>query len=641
MNSGLGIDLGNDGVTANDAGDLDTGPNNFLNYPEVAFNGFGTNGTRILAYDLSMDVPVGDYRLEFFSSSTADASGYGEGQVFLGAKTINQASIGAMNVRGTLNTNQPVATGAFISTTLTAQTASGFGSTSEFSAQKAGTNTSVCQDLTANTGSQTIMIDENMQPLAMIKAKDSTGAYINYVISGGLDKNLFIINKPAPGATMDCSTITFIASTTVSARSDSSDTTATATNRAINLPAIGNYEVPVDSNHDNIYEVQITATLASGQKIVRDLRYQVVNVNEAPIINSPSTLAITEHHELKVLSIAAYDPDQPETLSFKLSGGEDQNQFTLDSATGVLSFRNEPDYESPTDANRDNVYNVEVTVTDAGGLSYAKTFVITVLNDTSDDGIVLSSKVLLQGAYDRKSGLMQATLNHLGLLPTQQPYQAAPFNYAGKEVRFNTTIPTTEPTSVVDWVLLALHNSKREVVATKAALVQRNGVVVNAQTGAPLIPFMNVPPGNYYLSLRHRNHLGVMTQEPVAFSATPVEVDFTNPATAVMGADTRLIADTTALLWAGDLNGSQTLSASGPNNDITTMLNRVLTDPGNTLAATNWSVNGYEVNDVNMDGKVSFTGPNNDANTLLGNILLHPQNTALASNFLVRGSLAP
>ncbi len=635
FNGGLGIDLGDDGVTANDALDADTGPNHFLNYPVVTFNGFGTNGTRILAYDLSLDAPVGNYRLEFFTSPTADASGYGEGQVFLGAKTISQPSAGSVSIRGTINTNQPVAAGAFISTTLTTQTASGFGSTSEFSAQKAGTNTSVCQDLTTNTGNQIVMVDENMQPLAMIKAKDSTGAYINYVISGGLDKNLFIINNPTPGATIDCSTITFVSLGTVSARSAST----TGTTQAAKLPSIGNFEVPLDSNHDNIYEVQITATFASGQKVVRDLRYQIVNVNEAPVITSPTNVSITEHTGLKALTVATYDPDQPETLSFKISGGNDQNQFTIDAKTGDLSFRNEPDYESPTDANQDNVYSVEVTVTDAGGLSYAKTFIITVQNDTNDDGIVLSSKVLLQGAYDRKSGLMQATLNSLGLLPMQQPYQAAPFNYAGKEIRFKTTTAVTEPTSVVDWVLLELRNSKQEVVATKAALVQRNGVVVNAQTGAPLIPFTNVKPDNYYLNLRHRNHLGVMTQKPVAFSATPVEVDFTNPATLVKGSDTRLVAGSTALLWAGDLNGSQTLSASGPNNDITSMLNSVLTDEANTLAVTNWSLNRYDANDVNMDGRVLFTGPNNDANMLLGNILLHPQNSALASNFVIRGSL--
>src|SRR5262249_30864770 len=48
-NSALGIDLGGDGVTPNDPGDTDTGPNNLQNYPVIDVARHGSN-TRVLGH---------------------------------------------------------------------------------------------------------------------------------------------------------------------------------------------------------------------------------------------------------------------------------------------------------------------------------------------------------------------------------------------------------------------------------------------------------------------------------------------------------------------------------------------------------------------------------------------------------------
>ena len=91
-NVALGIDLGNDGVTANDAGDPDPGANNRLNWPVIT-SAFETAGTLDVNFDL--DVPAGNYRIEFFTNpSGADPSGNGEGEVYQSNVTIAHGGAG-------------------------------------------------------------------------------------------------------------------------------------------------------------------------------------------------------------------------------------------------------------------------------------------------------------------------------------------------------------------------------------------------------------------------------------------------------------------------------------------------------------------------------------------------------------------
>jgi CSLREA domain-containing protein len=82
-NGGLGIDLRVPiGVTANDPGDADRGPNELQNYPVLtSATGNTIAGTLSSAANRS-------FRLEFFASSEADPSGHGEGERFLGATAV-------------------------------------------------------------------------------------------------------------------------------------------------------------------------------------------------------------------------------------------------------------------------------------------------------------------------------------------------------------------------------------------------------------------------------------------------------------------------------------------------------------------------------------------------------------------------
>ncbi len=122
-NTGLGIDIDNNGVTANDAGDGDTGDNDLLNYPVIT-SATEAGGTVTVTFDL--DVPAGTYRVEFFDNTAADGSGYGEGETFLSAATVS-AGTG-------LTHNFPGAEGDILTATTTEDLGGGsYGSTSEFS----------------------------------------------------------------------------------------------------------------------------------------------------------------------------------------------------------------------------------------------------------------------------------------------------------------------------------------------------------------------------------------------------------------------------------------------------------------------------------------------------------------------------
>jgi hypothetical protein len=124
-NGQSGIDLGNDGVTANDAGDPDTGVNGLQNFP-VLSAAFGFNGNLTIYGSLNSTASK-TFTLEFFASQAADGSGFGEGQVFLGQANVTTNSSGdaSFNVTFALPANVTAVSATAIDST---------GSTSEFSA---------------------------------------------------------------------------------------------------------------------------------------------------------------------------------------------------------------------------------------------------------------------------------------------------------------------------------------------------------------------------------------------------------------------------------------------------------------------------------------------------------------------------
>ena len=101
----------------------------------------------------------------------------------------------------------------------------------------------------------------------------------------------------------------------------------------------------------------------------------VTPVNDAPELPNPYFSVDENHADVAVMDTTDVDGD---TLSYSVTGGADQTLFAIDASTGALSFITAPDYESPQDSDQDNIYSVQVTVTDPSGLTDTETFTITV-----------------------------------------------------------------------------------------------------------------------------------------------------------------------------------------------------------------------------------------------------------------------
>ncbi len=281
------------------------------------------------------------------------------------------------------------------------------------------------------------------------------------------------------------------------------------------------------------------------------------------------------------------------------------------------------------------------TDTDNDGFSDGEEVNVLKTDPNVANAATLSIKVLLQGAYDYQTQLMKDSLRSKGLIPPTQPYNVAPLNYTGTEQVSAAQLALTGNDAIVDWVLVELRSasSKTTIVKRKAALLQRDGDVIDAASGSNKLAFNGLSAGSYYVSIRHRNHLGVMTANTVQLNATNVSVDFTANTTAVEGTHARLMTTDKSLLWVGDANMDNRLIANGAGQDSSIVLIKVLSAAENSAFNSNFIVPSYHVTDFNMDGQVVFTGPNNDTNLLISNVLSHPGNIGFNANYILRGQL--
>jgi hypothetical protein len=123
-NGGLGIDLGGDGSTANDPGDPDTGPNNLQNFPVISRAEPGAT-TRVVA---SLNSTANStFTLDFYVSSQADPSGFGEGERRLGSAIVTT------DPGGNADFDVVLAAATVSGKVITANATDPHGNTSEFS----------------------------------------------------------------------------------------------------------------------------------------------------------------------------------------------------------------------------------------------------------------------------------------------------------------------------------------------------------------------------------------------------------------------------------------------------------------------------------------------------------------------------
>ncbi|MEM7297411.1 MAG: hypothetical protein AAF391_03995, partial [Bacteroidota bacterium] len=107
--------------------------------------------------------------------------------------------------------------------------------------------------------------------------------------------------------------------------------------------------------------LQVESNDGNGGTIQTVIMLNVTDVNEAPVFVTGSSLNVNENISA-VTSLEATDVDAGSTLTFGISGGDDQAQFNLSGSD--LSFMSAPNFETPADQNSDNIYEVQVSVSD-------------------------------------------------------------------------------------------------------------------------------------------------------------------------------------------------------------------------------------------------------------------------------------
>ncbi|MEM6718633.1 MAG: hemagglutinin protein [Bacteroidota bacterium] len=241
--------------------------------------------------------------------------------------------------------------------------------------------------------------------------------------------------------------------------------------------------------------------------------------------------------------------------------------------------------------------------------------------------ISIATKVFFQGAMlnpnTGEESLMRDDLRVNNLIPTTSPYgdgstcEASVFNTTGND-------------AIVDWVWIELRDKDNSASVSygTSALLQRDGDIV-ATDGVSNIE-IEIGFDNYYVAIKHRNHLSVMSSSVYNLNESVTVINFTDAtaqitygsnAQTTFGMPSGMVA-----MWAGDVNNDGIIQYSGTNPDTPVILSAVLNDIGNFLNFPTFAVSGYLDIDVDANGSAQYSGTNPDVPYILQNVLAHPGN---------------
>ncbi|MEO1073596.1 MAG: cadherin domain-containing protein, partial [Pseudomonadota bacterium] len=176
---------------------------------------------------------------------------------------------------------------------------------------------------------EAVSVDENNVVTGYTaQANDADGDNVTFAISGGADASLFTIDA-------NTGELSFI---------DAPD-----------------FETPADADGNNTFIVEISAS--DGQATAtQTVTVTVNNLNDnAPVFISGDAVSVVENGT-DAYQAQAEDADG-DAITFSLSGA-DAALFTIDAATGLVTFIQAPDFDSPSDANGDNAYQITVSASD-------------------------------------------------------------------------------------------------------------------------------------------------------------------------------------------------------------------------------------------------------------------------------------
>jgi len=190
----------------------------------------------------------------------------------------------------------------------------------------------------------------------------------------------------------------------------------------------------------------------------------------------------------------------------------------VDAVAGTVRMRAFLKYSSdPTDACED-------------GFSYGEVEDYTV--NVSGGDIELELKVLLEGPFDGNE--MRTDLN--SFLPLSQPFNIAPWNYAGTE-----NVGSIPNGDIVEWVLVDLRDavsagaaSSGTSIAKQAAFIKNDGAVVGLD-GDMNLEFDIALTNNLYVVIWQRNHIGIISNNALTPTGDVYIYNYTSGVNQVLG----------------------------------------------------------------------------------------------------------
>lgn len=416
-------------------------------------------------------------------------------------------------------------------------------------------------------------------------------------------------------------------------------TTATSANQVPNPAAVG-AGVYYAAFYDAV-NMCYSPTSCAGVQVT------ITTCNQPPVANNDSANTLEDNPVTFPVTANDTDPDgtiNPATLdldpatagvqtSFTVSG---QGTFVANPVTGAVTFTPVANYSG-------NTTPITYSVCDNGTPVQCSSASIAVAVQ-ADTVAKLKVKVLLQGALLGTTGnLMRDDLRNGGYLPLTEPYTALSTSNprflhkgtGGGETTTTAVLNANAGTAdaIVDWVFVELRSAadSTQIIETRSALLQRDGDVVSPSDGQSMLTFAGKVGQLLFVSVKHRNHLGVMVARPSLFNNDSTKVDFTTleltsvynrPGTINYEGVEMVVIQGKNALWAANANANNKVKYQGVGNDNAAILTQVLTFPGNTAGFYNYNLAfGYFSGDVNMDGKVKYQGAANDSAHIFTNAI--------------------
>jgi subtilisin family serine protease len=188
---------------------------------------------------------------------------------------------------------------------------------------------------------------------------------------------------------------------------------------------------------------------------------------------------------------------------------------------------------------------------------------------------------------------MSTYLNTAGLLPLTQPYNTSPWNYSGTE-----SVAAIPNANVVDWVLIELRETTGDanaatpatMIARQAGFILNDGAIVDID-GSSMLRFDVAVNDNLFVVVHHRNHLGIMSANPVVQTGGNYMYDFSAGSGQAHGGSNaqKEIQPGVWAMIAGDINTDGVINPADKSPEWEVLAGEA----------------GYHKADLNFDGQVN------------------------------------